>query len=82
MDIDPSIRGKNAYIKAYVYNGSGVAKIYTINSSGVETILFPTLGAGEFSKTFKIPEDAVKMKFYNTQGGYDVKVYDIRPANE
>ena len=82
MEIDPSVRGKQVYIKAYLEH---LGAIKVINSSGTETILVQG-GANSklnVAQTYTIPEDAVRLATYSFNSGVSkAYLYEIGFSNE
>ena len=82
MEIDPSVRGKQVYIKAYLEH---LGAIKVINSSGTETILVqgPANSTLNVAQTYTIPEDAVRLATYRFSSGKSkAYLYEIGFSNE
>ena len=77
MMIDPSVRGKQVYIKAYLYY-SGTINIVNVNGKS-STLLDPGSRTLSVAQAYTIPEDAEKIALYKFISSTKAYLYEIRP---
>ena len=82
INIDPSVWGKQIYIKAYLYNPNSAISIVDINGNVTNLVEITKTGqALNIAQTYEIPENVEKIRIYSKAYVGTISIYEIRPEN-